>query len=41
MNGWIAAALWCGAFLVLAALPLFAIAYVGDTAVRPAWPGVR
>lgn len=41
MNGWIAAAMWGGAFLVLAALSLFAVAYVGDSLVKPAWPGVR
>ena len=40
INGWIAVAMWGAAFLVLAALSLFAIGYVGDTAVDP-WPGVR
>lgn len=40
MNGWIAAVIWGGAFLVLAALSLCAIAYVGDAQVDP-WPGVR
>ena len=32
--------MWAGAFLVLCALSLFAIGYVGDRAIDP-WPGVR
>lgn len=40
MNGWIAAAMWAGAFLLLGMLSLYAIGYVGDRAVNP-WPGVR
>ncbi|MCR4339350.1 MAG: hypothetical protein NUW01_05625 [Gemmatimonadaceae bacterium] len=40
MNGWIAVALWAAGFVVLGALAVFALAYVGDTPVRP-WPGVR
>lgn len=40
MNGWIAAVMWAGAFLVLGMLSLYAIAYVGETTVNP-WPGVR
>ena len=32
--------IWAGAFLLLGMLSLYAIAYVGDTAVRP-WPGVK